>query len=123
MTRPLALLFAVLLLLAPTSAAPVPKGKKKAPDVTGTVWTCDESEAKLGVIEYTFGGGGKLTWRYNGTAYTAGSWAQDGDALTWEVNQKYVEYTTAYDGTAFVGGALNKPGLKWAITLTAREGK
>ena len=115
---------AVLTMAATATAAPVPKVlKAKVPDMTGTVWVSDESEAKLGVIEYTFGEGGKLSWRSGTNTYTAGSWKQDGDTLYWEVNKRYVDYNTTFADGVFVGEAVNKNALKWKITLKPKEEK
>ncbi len=112
-----------LLLLAPALAAPVPKGlKKKCPDVTGTAWVCDESKADLGLIEYTFCDGGKLTRHGLNRALADGTWTQDGTSLSWKVNN-FVDYTTEFDGEAFVGGAVNLNKTKWAITLKPKEEK
>lgn len=111
---------AVLLAVSALSAAPVPKAlQKKAPDVTGTTWISDETEVKLGVIEYTFQEGGKLSWHQVGMndVSTVGSWKQDGDHLYWEVNQKYVDYNVDFKEGRFEGGALNKTNLRWKITL------
>jgi hypothetical protein len=122
MTR---LLGAVVLLVAVSagSAAPVPKSlRPKAPNLVGTTWVSDEDEVKLGVIEYTFHEGGKLTWRNrNGTqVWTEGSWTQEGDHLYWEVNQKYVDYNADFAGGQFEGLAVNKNNLRWKITLTPK---
>ena len=118
---------AVLSVTSAVSAAPVPKAlQKKVPDVTGTMWVSDENEVKLGVLEYTFQEGGKLTWTQQGknTVSTAGSWKQDGEHLYWEVNQKYVDYNVDFKNGQFEGGALNKVNKRWAITLKPKaEGK
>lgn len=111
---------AVLGVTSAVSAAPVPKAlQKKVPDVTGTTWVSDENEVKLGVLEYTFQEGGKLTWVQQGknAVSTAGSWKQDGEHLYWEVNGKYVDYNVDFKDGQFEGGALNKTNLRWKITL------
>ncbi len=117
---------AVLIVVSSVPAAPVPKAvKKKSPDVTGTTWVSDENEVKLGVIEYTFQEGGKLSWHQQGKndVSTSGSWKQEGEHLYWEVNQKYVDYNVTFKDGQFEGGALNKTKLRWAITLKPKEGK
>ncbi len=126
MTRLLCAL-AVLAVVSSLSAAPVPKAvKKKVPDVTGTTWVSDENEVKLGVLEYTFLEGGKLSWHQVGRndVSTVGSWKQEGEHLYWEVNGKYVDYDVDFADGQFAGGALNKTKLRWKITLTPKaEGK
>lgn len=120
MTRLLGVLTALVVFAPVAFTAPVPKAlKTKAPDVTGTVWISDENEVKLGVLEYTFHEGGKLTWQQQGSQHTntAGSWKQDGDHLYWEVNQRYVDYNTDFKGGKFEGGALNKVNKRWTIAL------
>ena len=111
MARPLVALSAVFLVASATAAAPVPKNlKPKVPDVAGTVWISDETAVSLGVIEYTFLEGGKLSWHQQGKTdvSTRGSWKQDGDKLWWEVNDVYVNYNVTYTDGRFVGEALNK---------------
>lgn len=120
MTRLLGVLAACALTTLAAPAAPVPKAlKPKTPDVTGTVWVSDENEVQLGVLEYTFAEGGKLTWRQQGAqnVNTAGSWKQDGDHLYWEVNQKYVDYNVDFKDGKFEGSALNVRGKRWTINL------
>lgn len=115
---------AVLAVAASASAAPVPKAfKSKVPDVTGTTWVSDENEAKLGVIEYTFLEGGKLSWRTQGqnNVSTRGSWKQDADKLWWEVNDVYVNYNVTFADGRFDGDALNKVNLRWTIRLKPKE--
>jgi len=116
----------VLIVASAGSAAPVPKAvKKKSPDVTGMTWISDENEVKLGVIEYTFLEGGKLSWHQQGRndVSTVGSWKQDGDHLYWEVNQKYVDYNVNFKEGQFEGGALNKTNKRWTITLKPQAEK
>jgi hypothetical protein len=120
MTRWLGVLAAFTLTTLTTPAAPVPKSlRSKAPDVTGTVWVSDETAVNLGVIEYTFLEGGKLSWHRVGKndVSTAGSWKQEGDHLYWEVNQRYVDYNTDFKGGRFEGGAVNKTNTRWALSL------
>jgi hypothetical protein len=105
-------------------AAPVPKSlRSKVADVTGTVWVSDETAVNLGVIEYTFLEGGKLSWHQVGKndVSTNGSWRQEGDHLYWEVNQKYVDYNVDFRGGRFEGGAVNKTNTRWTITLRPKE--
>lgn len=124
MTRLLGVL-AVLAVAAAAWAAPVPKSikQKRAPDVTGTTWVSDETEAKLGVLEYTFLEGGKLSWRTQGQnrTNTNGSWKQDGDKLWWEVNNVYVNYNVTFADGRFDGDALNKVNFRWSISLKPKE--
>jgi hypothetical protein len=123
MTRWLGVL-AAFTLAALSVAAPVPKSlRSKAPNVAGTMWVSDETAVDLGVLEYTFHEGGKLTWkRTDGDqVWTAGTWKQEGDHLYWEVNERYVDYNTDFNGGRFEGGAVNKNNLKWKITLTPKE--
>lgn len=128
MTRWLGVLAVLALFGVSLSAAPVPKSllRKKTPDVTGTVWVSDETAVDLGVIEYTFHEGGKLTWKRNdgNQVWTAGTWKQEGEHLYWEVNQRYVDYNTDFKSGRFEGGALNKTNTRWAISLRPKaEGK
>ena len=125
MTR-LVCALAVLVGVSAAFAAPVPKAvKRKVPDVTGTTWVSDESAVSLGVIEYTFLEGGKLSWHQAGKndVSTAGSWKQEGEHLYWEVNVKYVDYDVDFKDGQFEGGALNKTKLRWAITLKPKAEK
>jgi hypothetical protein len=123
----LLVILTVLAAAAMASAAPVPKAlKPKVPDVTGMTWVSDENEAKLGVIEYTFLEGGKLSWRTQGqnNVSTRGSWKQDADKLWWEVNDVYVNYNVTFADGRFDGDALNKVNLRWTISLKPKgEGK
>lgn len=119
------LLGAAVLLVAASavSAAPVPKSlKPKAPSLVGTTWVSNEDEVKLGVLEYTFHEGGRLTWRNQNGAqvWTEGSWRQEGEHLYWEVNKRYVDYDVDFVGGQFEGVAVNKNNLKWKITLTPK---
>lgn len=120
MTRLFGVLVASAAFAITVVAAPVPKAlKNKTPDVTGTVWLSDENEAQLGVIEYTFQEGGKLSYtrQGSGAVNTVGSWKQDGDHLYWEVNQKYVDYNADFKDGKFEGSALNVRSKRWTIVL------
>jgi len=124
MLRPL---FALLLFTLPVLAAPVPKSvkpKSSVPSLAGTRWVGVNSVADLGTIEYEFKDGGDLSYaKHNGQTRTNGTWKQDGDTLTWSVNNGYANYTLTYKDGAFEGSATNVKGVTWQIKLSPVEKK
>jgi hypothetical protein len=121
MIRPLAVLFLFAVVALPAFAAPVPKAVKKpaVPSVSGIVWVGDDTDFKR--VTYTFEASGRLTYSYGGTTYQNGTWAQDGDTLTWETNKHYADYTLKYADGVFSGSAKNVTGLTWQVAIRPQE--
>lgn len=103
-------------------SAPVPEAVKvKAPPLAGTTWVGqDETHGR---VEYTFEAGGRLAYTYGGTTYRNGTWAQTGDTLTWQTNDRYAEFTLRFRAGGFEGTAENVTGRTWAVKLTAGKPK
>lgn len=106
--------------VTPAVAAPVPKSLRaaaRAEPLLGTTWVGDEQP--LGRIQYTFEANGVLVVTYvsTGNEYRKSTWTQDGAAVYWECNDKYVEYHATLKGGGISGEALNTKGLRWTVSL------
>ncbi|MCU0704502.1 MAG: hypothetical protein MUF18_11045 [Fimbriiglobus sp.] len=114
--------FALVALLAvPVFAAPIPKAllKPKVPLVAGTKWVAEQEASDISPCEFTFHGGGGMTWGYptRKQAFTDGRWEQTGDTLTYSVNNRYAWTNLTYQDGEFVGTATNVKGKTWKVTL------
>jgi len=117
MLRSLAIL---LVFIVAASAAPIPKSllRVRVPDMTGTTWNSDETEADLGIEIYTFKEGGQLSIQATGGSLMSGTWTQDGSTVRYRVND-YVDYeATVTDPNSFEAKAKNQVSRAWTAKLT-----
>lgn len=85
------------------SGFPVPK-QARVQSVAGTVWF---GEGVVADTRYTFNADGSLTYAYNNSTHTVGSWKQDGEKIYWETNNKYCEFEGTLSGNEITGKAWN----------------
>ncbi len=85
------------------------------PKAEGTVWAGQDSNGRAYVFRYLKGGAFSYT-APEGT-FTNGAWKQDGAKLTWDVNNKFVEYVATINGDKLTGEAVNTQGVKKTFTF------
>ena len=109
------------------TAAPIPKSikPKSASQLAGTTWV-SEDQADLGSVTYNFHDDGKLTYAYgkNGiSSHKDASWKQDGAAIYFECNKKYVEYNGTIEDGVMVMKAANVVNNSWTVRIHPKEDK
>jgi hypothetical protein len=115
-------LVAVGLLAGLAAAAPQLKPEAKAPrDLTGTTWEGKSLEGLDQTIRFL--PDGKLTITRAGRTIDKASWTQDGARVSWEVNERYAEYTGTLNGDTMDVSAHNKVGKMWTTTLSRVKDK
>jgi hypothetical protein len=82
--------------------------------LTGTTWS---GPADYGngtkIMRFDFKPNGGLVYSYNGSTYANGSWTQDGEEVTIEMNNRYAVYRGTIVGTKITGTASNVTGKQW----------
>ena len=106
-----------LVVAVPILAAPRLRPEKSdAPTLAGTSWAGKTAEGWDMTID--FAADGKMTVSYNGMSYNRASWKQDGDKVSYEMNDRYCEFNGKFVGDAIEGQSHNVAGRKWETRLT-----
>lgn len=82
-----------------------------ANSLANTVWTAVDKDEQPLVLR--FQPDGKLEYVFGGETFRNGTWRQEGDAVAFEMNNKYVEYEGKRSGQALAGSAKDQKGQTW----------
>lgn len=85
-------------------------------DVSGTEWVGSDTPSSF-ITTYRFEPDGKVSYYYNGTSYTNGTWTQDGDNVKFELNDHYRDADLTVSGDVLQGKSWNVKDQKWTTTL------
>lgn len=117
----------LVLLLALTMAAtgaarpqtPQPSAScSEAPSLQGSRWNLveDSRMPELPDWSYEFASGGKLVQHKYNDKFPNGTWTQDGTCVSFEINQKYVEFSGVIKGNRIEGTGRGAGGaFTWAV--------
>lgn len=78
--------------------------------VDGTTWVGSNHE---GPITFEFLIGGILRYTTPNGTWSNGTWSQQGNTITFEMNSHYADYTGQIRGTRMSGTGHNTPGARW----------
>jgi hypothetical protein len=108
--------FSVLLVVAGSAAAPVPREEQRPPvPLAGSVW---EGDGVVAPTVYVFNEDGRMTLTYKGNTHlNCGTWEQHGTRIYWQTNNRYCEFEGKLTGTTISGRSWNKPGGNWQLTV------
>ena len=120
MRRTLTVIVAALV-VGPAAAAPQLKPPRRVDDLTGTTWAGKSLDGLDQTIRFL--ADGKLTITRAGRTIDKATWTQDGTRVSWEVNDRYSEYTGTRTGDTMDVSAHNKAGKMWTTTLTRVQDK
>lgn len=93
----------------------VPHGP--ADSLAGTTW---QGEGFDGAITFDFLAGGTLRYTTDDSTYTNGTWQQDGNMVSFEMNARFAEWSGRIDATRMAGSAHNSAGRRWNWQATRR---
>jgi hypothetical protein len=66
---------------------------------------------------------GSLTYGYSGNTFKNGTWNLQGNALYFEMNNKYLEFRGVMNGDVIQGESWNVAGSRWATYFSRMEKK
>jgi hypothetical protein len=101
----------------PALAAPR-AGQGAADSLAGTVWAGADSDGDAYTFE--FRAGGLLHYVSPTGTYDNGTWAQEGDRVTMEMNHHYSDYEGLIRGRRIEGKARNTAGAAWTWSAEKR---
>lgn len=102
--------------IGPAVSSPRPSGQ--AASVEGTTWDSEDSTGQQKY--YEFQKGGKLVQYTSNERFPNGTWKQEGDRLSFEVNEGYVTFEARIEGDRFEGNAQPRFGSGWTLTAVRR---
>jgi hypothetical protein len=85
-------------------------------ELRGSTWTGFNSGVGADWV-VVFEPNGNLVYTYRGTTYRNGTWTLEGNALYYQVNQKYCEFQGTVSGDKISGESWNQAGKRWPIQL------
>lgn len=92
------------------------------PSLSSTVWEGREVPLKGRALRFEPGGALSYSLRGNDDGFrTKGTWTQQGDRVTFELNKHYFEFEGNLIGGELRGRAWNKANKSWTVTLYRRE--
>jgi len=89
-------------------------------DLTGTVWNEKDSFGDQYTLEFLAGGILNISYS-NGTYYTSGIWEQNGNSVSFSINNKFVIYEVVIRRNIMKGSAKNKNGFSWTWTAELQQ--
>jgi hypothetical protein len=98
-------------------AVPVPHRRgddDRTPDLTGTTWEGQDGQY---FTRFVFEPGGVLFYSYKNGTFRSGSWKVEGNALYFEMNQRFREFKGTVQGDTITGDSWNQPGMRWQTTI------
>lgn len=93
----------------------VPQGP--ADTLLGTTWV---GEGLDGAIIFEFAASGVLRYSTADNSYSNGTWQQQGNAVSFEMNARFAEWSGRIEATRMTGSAHNSAGRRWNWQATRR---
>lgn len=82
--------------------------------VSGTEWTTKDTDGDT--YTFRFLPGGILDYTSPSGTYRNGTWKQEGNRVTWEMNGHYADYTATVNGNLISGSAVNRAKKSWTFS-------
>ncbi len=89
------------------------------PDLTGTVWNATDSIGDHYVLEFLTGG--ILKSSYSNGTNANGAWEQNGNSVSFSLNDNYVIYDGVIRSNSMRGTAINKIKFTWTWSAEIQE--